>query len=107
MGMNLADRLAPLTQFALFLVLTLTLPRLMQRLRLPGPIGFILAGILLGPQVFGVLRPRGSNVTTNFRLQNSVNTPDCSSARLKHIIALRPAENAISLGEITRTRVTG
>ena len=38
--MNLADLLAPLTQFALCLVLTLTLPRLMQRLRLPGPIGF-------------------------------------------------------------------
>jgi Kef-type K+ transport system membrane component KefB len=60
--MNLADRLPPLTAFALCLVLTLTLPRLMQRLRLPGPIGFILAGVLLGPQVFGVLHPHGAVV---------------------------------------------
>jgi Kef-type K+ transport system membrane component KefB len=35
----------------------LTLPRLMQRLGLPGPIGFIITGIVLGPQVLGVLRP--------------------------------------------------
>ena len=51
--MNLADHLPQLTVFALCLMLTLTLPRVMERFRLPGPIGFILAGIILGPQVLG------------------------------------------------------
>src|SRR6516165_2897225 len=57
--MNLADHLTPLTAIALVLMLTLTLPRLMQLLRLPGPIGFILAGILLGPQVLGAMPTHG------------------------------------------------
>jgi Na+:H+ antiporter len=55
----LGEHLPQLTVFALFLMLTLTLPRLMQRWHLPGPIGFILAGILLGPQVLGAIRMHG------------------------------------------------
>jgi Kef-type K+ transport system membrane component KefB len=55
--MNLAEHLPHLTSFALCLLFMLTLPRLMQRLGLPGPIGFILTGIVLGPQVLGVLKP--------------------------------------------------
>jgi Kef-type K+ transport system membrane component KefB len=55
-------KLPTLTSFALTLMLTLLLPSLMERLRLPGPVGYILAGILLGPQVLGVLNPDGKIV---------------------------------------------
>jgi Kef-type K+ transport system membrane component KefB len=51
-----------LTAFALTLMLTLVLPSLMERLRLPGPVGYILAGIILGPQVLSVLNPDGKVV---------------------------------------------
>jgi Kef-type K+ transport system membrane component KefB len=46
-----------LTQFALVMALFLLLPRLAERLRLPGIVGFILSGVLLGPQVLGVITP--------------------------------------------------
>ena len=51
-----------LTAFALTLMLTLVFPSLMERLRLPGPVGYILAGIILGPQVLSVLNPDGKIV---------------------------------------------
>jgi Kef-type K+ transport system membrane component KefB len=51
-----------LTAFALTLMLTLVFPSLMERLRLPGPVGYILAGIILGPQVLAVLNPDGKIV---------------------------------------------
>ena len=51
-----------LTAFALTLMLTLVLPSVMERLRLPGPVGYILAGIILGPQVLSVLNPDGKIV---------------------------------------------
>jgi Kef-type K+ transport system membrane component KefB len=54
--------LPTLTSFALTLMLTLVLPSLMERLRLPGPVGYILAGIILGPQVLAVLNPDGKIV---------------------------------------------
>jgi Kef-type K+ transport system membrane component KefB len=44
-------------------MLTLVLPSLMERLRLPRPIGYILAGIVLGPNVFSILKPDGAVVT--------------------------------------------
>src|ERR1700749_4683309 len=49
-----------LTAFAL--MLTLVFPSLMGHLRLPGPVGYILAGIILGPQVLAVLNPDGKIV---------------------------------------------
>lgn len=54
--------LPTLTAFALTLMLTLVLPSLMERLRLPGPVGYILAGIILGPQLLSVLNPDGKIV---------------------------------------------
>lgn len=51
-----------LTAFALTLMLTLLLPRLMERLRMPGPVGYILAGIILGPNLFAILNPDGKVV---------------------------------------------
>src|SRR5262245_5189584 len=51
--------LPTLTSFALTLMLTLVLPSLMERLRLPRPVGYILAGIILGPHVLAILNPDG------------------------------------------------
>lgn len=60
--MEFFTHLPTLTSFALTLMLTLVLPSLMERLRLPGPVGYILAGIILGPQVLSVLKPNGEIV---------------------------------------------
>lgn len=57
--MEFLSKLPSLTAFALTLMLTLILPRLMERIRIPGPVGYILAGIILGPQVLAVLNPEG------------------------------------------------
>jgi Kef-type K+ transport system membrane component KefB len=54
--------LPELTAFALTLMLTLLLPQLMERLRLPGPVGYILAGIILGPNLLAILNPDGKVV---------------------------------------------
>lgn len=60
--MEFFAHLPMLTAFAFTLMLTLVLPSLMERLRLPGPVGYILAGIILGPQVLAVLNPDGKVV---------------------------------------------
>lgn len=60
--MEFLAHLPTLASFALTLMLTLVLPSLMERLRLPGPVGYILAGIILGPQVLAVLNPDGKIV---------------------------------------------
>src|SRR5215472_6932878 len=44
-------------------MLTLVLPNLMERFRLPRPVGYILAGIILGPNVLAVLNPDGKIVS--------------------------------------------
>jgi len=44
----------PLTEFALIMVLILFVPRLFERLGLPGLIGLVLGGILLGPFGLGI-----------------------------------------------------
>lgn len=60
--MDFFAHLPTLTAFAFTLMLTLVLPSLMERLRLPGPVGYILAGIILGPQLLSVLNPDGKIV---------------------------------------------
>lgn len=60
--MEFLAKLPTLTSFSLTLMLTLVFPSLMERLRLPRPVGYILAGIILGPHVFGVLNPDGKIV---------------------------------------------
>ena len=49
--MEFLTHLPTLTAFALTLMLTLLLPRLMERLHMPGPVGYIVAGIILGPNL--------------------------------------------------------
>ena len=61
--MEFFSHLPILTSFALTLMLTLVLPSLMERLHLPRPVGYILAGVLLGPNVLSVLNPDGKVVS--------------------------------------------
>ena len=61
--MDLYTYIPPLGRFGLALLLTLTLPRVMSRLGLPGPIGFIVAGIILGPQGLTIIDPKGQVIT--------------------------------------------
>jgi Kef-type K+ transport system membrane component KefB len=57
--MEMFTHLSPLARFGLALLLALILPRLATRLRLPGPIGFIIAGIILGPHGLTIIDPQG------------------------------------------------
>ena len=61
--MEFISHLPILTSFALTLMLTLVLPSLMERVRLPRPVGYILAGIILGPNMLAILTPDGKVVT--------------------------------------------
>jgi Kef-type K+ transport system membrane component KefB len=49
----------PLVAFTTLLLVSLTLPPLFERIRLPGLVGLLLAGVLLGPSVLGLLDPAG------------------------------------------------
>lgn len=48
---------APLTQFLLWIMLFLAVPGLCERLNVPGVLGFILLGWMLGPNGIGLLDP--------------------------------------------------
>jgi Kef-type K+ transport system membrane component KefB len=61
--MEFFSHLPTLTAFALTLMLTLVLPNLMERMHLPRPVGYILAGIVLGPNLLSILNPEGKIVT--------------------------------------------
>lgn len=60
--LEFVSHLPILTAFSLTLILTLILPSLMARLHLPRPVGYILAGIILGPSALSVLNPDGKIV---------------------------------------------
>ena len=47
----------PLMAFTTLLLVSLTLPPLFERLRLPGLVGLLVAGVVLGPSVLGLLDP--------------------------------------------------
>ena len=51
------SHLAPLTQFLLWIMLFLVVPGLCERLNVPGVLGFILLGWVLGPNGIGLLDP--------------------------------------------------
>lgn len=48
--------LSAMAKFAIALLMTLLLPRLLERWRLPGVLGFIAAGVILGPAGIGMLK---------------------------------------------------
>jgi Kef-type K+ transport system membrane component KefB len=54
--------LSLLTSFALGMAMVLLMPKLMERLRLPGVLGFILAGVLLGPNMLAAIKPDGAAI---------------------------------------------
>jgi len=62
--MMLHEHLPMLAKFVILLTGILLLPRLMERMRLPGVLGYILAGVLIGPPLLGVVQ--ASSVTINF-----------------------------------------
>lgn len=49
----------PLVAFTVMLLVSLTLPPLFERLRLPGLVGLLVAGVILGPSGIGLLDPQG------------------------------------------------
>lgn len=49
--------LAPFTRFVLWLLFFLILPLICERLRVPGVLGFLVMGFLLGPTGFNLLQP--------------------------------------------------
>ncbi|MGB8343197.1 MAG: cation:proton antiporter [Chthoniobacterales bacterium] len=52
-----------MSRFAIAIGFAVLLPKAMERLRLPGVLGFILAGILLGPKLLGIIEPEGKVIT--------------------------------------------
>jgi len=60
---GIASHLSLLARFALAVGFAVLIPRAMERVRLPGVLGFIVAGILLGPNGFGVLKADGPSIT--------------------------------------------
>lgn len=55
----LAEHLSPLTKFGIAIGASVLLPKLMERLRLPGVLGFIIAGAIIGPNALGLIRADG------------------------------------------------
>lgn len=60
--MEIFNDLTNLTRLAIGLLMVIFLPRLMERFRLPGVLGFILAGMILGPGLTGVLPSDGPSI---------------------------------------------
>ncbi len=52
----------PLTAFMLIMIIILFLPRIFERMRLPGLVGLIIGGLILGPRGFGFISPDGEIV---------------------------------------------
>lgn len=49
----------PLMAFTIMLVVSLVVPPVFERLRLPGLVGLLVAGVILGPDLLGLLDPQG------------------------------------------------
>jgi len=50
---------SPIVAFTVLLLVTLIIPPIFERLRLPGLVGLLAAGVVLGPSLLGVLNPAG------------------------------------------------
>ncbi len=55
--LNVLQHLSPLAQFSLWMLLFLVLPSLCERANLPPVLGFLFAGLILGPEGFHLLDP--------------------------------------------------
>lgn len=54
---GLAEQLSPLTKFAIAIGFAVLLPKAMERIGLPAVLGFIGAGVLVGPNALGIISP--------------------------------------------------
>ena len=61
----------PLVAFTTLLLVSLTLPPIFERLRLPGLVGLLLAGVMLGPSGLGLLEDRKSTRLNSSHSQQS------------------------------------
>lgn len=50
---------SPIVGFTILLLVTLVIPPIFERLRLPGLVGLLAAGVILGPSATGLLNPGG------------------------------------------------
>jgi Kef-type K+ transport system membrane component KefB/nucleotide-binding universal stress UspA family protein len=50
---------SPIMAFTVLLLVTLFIPPIFERLRLPGLVGLLAAGVILGPSALGLLNPAG------------------------------------------------
>ena len=71
MNLNFSEpflHLPMIGRFALVFGLIVVLPKLAERIKLPGVVGLIAGGILLGPDILGLVNPKG----TTFQLFNEL-----------------------------------
>jgi Kef-type K+ transport system membrane component KefB len=57
------EHYSPLAGFVIAAVSAIAMPRLMERLKLPAVLGYIAAGILIGPAMLGVVQKDGAVIT--------------------------------------------
>src|SRR5512137_1842433 len=57
------EHYSPLAGFVIASVSAIAMPRLMERLKLPAVLGYIAAGILIGPAMLGVVQKDGAVIT--------------------------------------------
>jgi Kef-type K+ transport system membrane component KefB len=58
----MAEHLPMLARFVIILTGILLLPRLMERLKLPGVLGYILTGVFIGPPLFGIVKESSETI---------------------------------------------
>jgi Kef-type K+ transport system membrane component KefB len=57
------EHYSPLAGFVIASVTAIAMPRLMERLKLPAVLGYIAAGVLIGPAMLGVVQKDGAVIT--------------------------------------------
>src|SRR5215475_5982963 len=57
------EHLSMMSRLAIGLGMVIWLPRLLERIRLPGVLGYILAGMILGPATTGILKSDSESIT--------------------------------------------
>lgn len=58
-----SEALTPLTKFAIAIGCSVLLPKMMERVKLPAVLGFILVGVLIGPNALGLISENGPVVS--------------------------------------------
>jgi Kef-type K+ transport system membrane component KefB len=107
--------LTPLTKFAIVIGFAVLLPQVMERLRLPAVLGFIVAGALLGPNILGLVQPDGpviklfsevGKLLFMFFVGFEVNLEEFKKSRHRSLVYgvltfLLPLAGGVALGRLT------